>query len=745
MFCPYSKDATNPSDTLLYAKILLKRSELFCLNLKVEDGLLDVEEALDLLKELKGDERNLLYCKFLYAKSIYLDLLDYKEYEQKVCTSLIEQTVEQFNLSRLLREKLDKYHSFLCQVFTANRELIKSEFDKREPKINVNVLKANQKLPGVSSSVEMCVIQGKGRCTRASAPIKDGQLLFVEDPVVCWLRPTMYKSYCNHCLTKIQNHFMTCFNCVKVKYCSGKCRDEAWARYHSVECQFLECLRFLGYGQMVLRTMLQFDQDQMMSVLVDAGKESKEMEFHEKNESESGKSSEGSQNGLGDKQTESDAKENPKSDGQEPWTFTVDEPPVSSFKQLSPRSKFENTQYPGNDHWVEHGFPAELDYQAFFSLVGDEKHLSFVQLLSFCYGVVLLGMFARKMKLIDRDDRFFYIFHSALLSHIFKINFNCYSINDHSLAVERKYNFWTHAADSAKIGIGVYQSSSIISHSCDYNTNKLCLGSRIVIFANQFIRRGSEITHTYGPSRQVTSYKDRQAMLRNGYLFVCKCNACKERLENCQNAFRCALCGTGALIWNQDYSNECSKCKAKDQDLNQLIVKLNESQEQFNAANELLSQGRWTECKQKLDNCQRVVKAVFYSDQKLVGLYMRYMEYYSQRERYLKAAGYAKLLAELQREKDGKECLESVLYSLKAISLSVLHLKSSFLTFPFTSFGQQIPRKRVNKLRDSYLKVLANFNRINSRPVRLLESSYLPFLECFEVVESFLHSVNAEF
>ena len=252
MYCPYCKDATNPSDTLLFAKILLKRSELFALNLKVEDGLLDVEEAFDLLQEIKGDERNLLYCKFLYAKSIYLDLLDYKEYEQKLCTASIEETVEQFKFSSFLRDKLDKYHGFLSQVFIANKKLIKSEFEKREPKIKVNVLKANEKLPGVSSSVEMCVIGGKGRCTRASAPIKDGAILFVEDPIISWVRPTMYKSYCNNCLVKIQNHFVTCFKCVKIKYCSGKCRDEAWTKYHSIECQFLECLRFLGYGQPLL-------------------------------------------------------------------------------------------------------------------------------------------------------------------------------------------------------------------------------------------------------------------------------------------------------------------------------------------------------------------------------------------------------------------------------------------------------------------------------------------------------------
>lgn len=187
MFCPFSKDPANPSETLLYAKILLKRSELFCLNLKIEDGLQDCEEALDLLKSLKGDERNLLYCKFLYARATYLDLLDYKEYEQKLCTSLIEETIEQMNLSSLLREKLDKYHRFLSQVFIANRELIKCEFDKREPKVNVNTLKANPKLPGASNNVEMCLIQGKGRCTRASASIKDGSLLFVEDPVVSWI------------------------------------------------------------------------------------------------------------------------------------------------------------------------------------------------------------------------------------------------------------------------------------------------------------------------------------------------------------------------------------------------------------------------------------------------------------------------------------------------------------------------------------------------------------------------------
>ena len=484
MYCPYAKDACNESDTLLYAKILLKRSELFCLNLKVDDGLLDIEEGFSLLKDLTGEERNLLYCKLLYAKSNYLDLLDYKEYEQKICSSLIEETIERFKFNDFLKDKLDKYYCFLSQVFVANKELIKSEFDKRQQKANVNVLRANAKLPGAATGLELCVIESKGRCTKTNTSIKDGTILFVENPILSWLRPTMGKFYCSNCFNRIKNHFMTCFNCIKIKYCSSKCRDEAWELYHSVECKFQECLRYLGYGQMVLRTMILFDQDQMMSTLVNYDLDS---EIVIQNEQE---------------------KEKPKSPSLE--SLIVNEKDktttatIAAVKKLSPRCKIENQNYLDNSYWTKNGFPTEIDYQAFFSLFGDEKHLSFFQLISFCYGVALLGKFAVKMKIIGKDDRFYYIFHSALLSHILKINFNCYSINDHNMNVNRAYNFWTHSNESFKIGIGVYLSSSIVSHSCDYNSNKLSAGSKIVIYSNRLIKKNEEITHTYGPSHTVT-------------------------------------------------------------------------------------------------------------------------------------------------------------------------------------------------------------------------------------------------
>lgn len=728
MYCPYSKDATNPSDTLLYAKILLKRSELFCLNLNFRDGLSDVEEAFELLNDIQSEERNLLFCKLLYAKSVYLDLLDFKEYEQKMCTGLIEETIEEFKFNDFLSDKLNKYYSFLNKVFVSNKELIKSECNKREQKIKMNSLKANPKLPGASTRVELCVMENKGRCTRATNEIKDGSILFVEDPVVSWLRPTMYKFYCSNCFTKIQNHFMTCFNCVKIKYCSSKCRDEAWQKYHSVECKFQECLRYLGYGQMALRTMLLFDQDQMMNTLVDENTLERINDVT-KNENLNEETDEMAIN-------RDKSKEDQKSLSLESTVSSTE----TNSKDLSPRAKIERKKFLDNTYWVKNGFPSELDYEAFFSLVGDEKHLSFFQLISFCYGVSLLGLFARKMNIIDKNDRFFYIFHSALLSHILKINFNCYSINDHSLTVDRKLNFWIHSSESTKIGIGVYLSSSIISHSCVYNSNKVSIGSKIIIYANQNIAKGEEITHTYGPSYKVSSYQDRQTMLKNGYLFDCRCNACENKIENYSNAFKCSICLVGPVIWNQDYTNECKKCKVKNQDLNLLLTKLNQTQEQFNEANEDLAQKKWTECKKKLDNCKKLLNTIFYSKHKLDNLYRIYMEYYIKQDKYQKASKCAVLLARLRIDKDDKESLESVLYSLKAISLNILHLKNSKL-FPVF---QQLPKKNILKIKENYLEILDKFNEINSREIKLIDATYLPFLECFNQIEAFLESVNIE-
>lgn len=719
MYCPYSKDATNSSDTLLYAKILLKRSELICLNLNIEDALLDVEEGFQLLNDLKGEERNLVYCKFLYAKSIYLDLVDYKEYEQRLCTTLLEKAIDEFNFSTFLRDKLDKYHNFLIQVFTTNKELIKSEFEnKRQQNVNVNVLKANSKLPGASTSVELCLIEGKGRCTRATQTVDDGTVLFVEKPIVQWLRPMMYKLYCNNCFIKLQYHFMTCFNCIKVKYCSSRCRDEAWERYHSIECKFQECLRYLGYGHMVLRTMLLFDQDEMMSFLVNNDEQTDEL-----------------QDAESENENVINSKEKPKSVSLE--SLLDEAKPIQSL-----RSKNENVKFLDNSYWVENGFPSEVDYKSFFSLFGDEKHLGYFQMLSFFYGVSMIGLMAERMKIINRDDRFYYIFHSALLSHILKINFNCYTINDHSLKLNTKYNFWTHSNDFTKIGIGVYLSSSIISHSCDYNSNKLSIGSKILIYTNQSVEKGEELTHTYGPSFKISSYKDRQSILKNGYLFDCNCNACKDKLDNYPNAFKCTFCLNGPLIYNQDYSNECLKCGVKDQDLNLLITKLTQIQEHFGQANDFLGKQKWPECKQKLDYCKKVLKSIFYSEQKLDHLYRLYVDYYEQREKYFKAAKYASTLARLQCERDGKQTLESVLYSIKSLSLKVLHFQAA--STPFPAFNQQVPKKAIYKLRDDYNNVLEDFNQINSRQVKLVEDTYLPYLDCFEFVETFLGDLNVE-
>ena len=233
-------------------------------------------------------------------------------------------------------------------------------------------------------------------------------------------------------------------------------------------------------------------------------------------------------------------------------------------------------------------------------------------------------------------------------------------------------------------------------------------------------------------------------MLKNGYLFDCKCNACENKIENYSNAFKCPICASGALVWNLDYTNKCSKCRAEDQDLNHLISKLNQTQDQFNYANELLSQCKWTECKQKLDDCKKALKTIFYSEKKMDNLYRIYMEYYTQREKYQKASKYASKLSRIQKEKDDKETLESVLYTLKSINLMVLHLKNSNSNSTFSSFSQQAPKKSIQKLRNSYVRVLKNFNEINSRQIKLLDNAFLPYLECFETIENYLESVDAK-
>lgn len=92
------------------------------------------------------------------------------------------------------------------------------------------------------------------------------------------------------------------------------------------------------------------------------------------------------------------------------------------------------------------------------------------------------------------------------------------------------------------VGTGVYKTASLINHSCDPNCIALFDGTDICIRSIKDIKPGEELLLTY--VSLISPLEIRQADLKEGYMFECKCHVCTAQKYNDfqMRNFKCEAC-----------------------------------------------------------------------------------------------------------------------------------------------------------------------------------------------------------
>lgn len=144
-------------------------------------------------------------------------------------------------------------------------------------------LKGNPRLTNASSSLKLQVSGSKGRHLVASEDIGHGELLIAEEAYVSVIIPdrecvrkkstwdvsiTNCDLYCHHCLQRMLAP-LPCQHCSVARYCTSECMDQAWKKYHCVECSLGGLLLAFGvFCQTALRAVLLTGYRQVSSVLL---------------------------------------------------------------------------------------------------------------------------------------------------------------------------------------------------------------------------------------------------------------------------------------------------------------------------------------------------------------------------------------------------------------------------------------------------------------------------------------------
>ena len=573
---------------------------------------------------------------------------------------------------------------------------IRSQRIQRDSLVDLEMkcLNKNDQLPGARQCLQIKVDSVKGRHVITNQPLSTGQVLFSEKSIVSWLRPSMYLHYCGHCLRRLKGHFVPCTHCKEVVFCNEKCRNNAWTFYHGQECSKLHYLRYLAYGHMTIRLLLIYGVKQLVksrrrriqtnfatnlktkaldSFFANKGKLVKETS----SETELNNDESPCAGVKGDKEKKN-VKKSP--------TYSVTSTLSVRSKSPSKCKKIHSTEISlsGGEH----------DFKVFYSLISSDRHLSFEHFLSFLVMIGVLGQVTQDLGLVDKNEDLYPELCAVMFDCILKINFNCYLISDHKMVNCGQPRLWAQSSNSRKIGIGVYASSSMISHSCDCNSIKIALGSQIVIYSIKPLIKGEEVTITYGPHYQKNTLKDRRRMLATSYLFHCECNACKNGWENLHYAYRCDSCEDGAVVWFECGGGYCTRCEKQfsvdSEILRQTFERSENAQTSLEQALEALKARDLTKCKQRLLECDRLCLGLFYTNHKLYPLYSAYIEYYKLRHKFNKAREYARRMSEIQATNSGTDSLEWIDAKIQELVLLM----------------REIQRNRNQRIKETQLKQL---------------------------------------
>lgn len=82
-----------------------------------------------------------------------------------------------------------------------------------------------------------------GRHLVAKRDIKPGEIIMVDKPYYKCVNLNNSHAFCNHCLATTWAS-IPCDFCTWCMFCSEKCKNEAWIKYHNFECSVIPYIMF---------------------------------------------------------------------------------------------------------------------------------------------------------------------------------------------------------------------------------------------------------------------------------------------------------------------------------------------------------------------------------------------------------------------------------------------------------------------------------------------------------------------
>ncbi|XP_020765460.2 SET and MYND domain-containing protein 4 isoform X1 [Odocoileus virginianus] len=488
----------------------------------------------------------------------------------------------------------------------------------------VDLREENEQIPSASSSVSLHIDPLKGRYLVATKDILPGELLVKEDAFVSVLNPgempprrhgleskwdtqvTNGDLHCHRCLRRTLAP-VPCDGCSYAKYCSQACMQQAWDRYHSVECSLGALLLTLGvFCHVALRSAL-------LARFEDVDKVIKKL------------CGEMSNQGI---------------------CLPESRDPAQILKydlrgEGEKKDKAVETPIPGCDINGKY----ERNYNAVFHLLPhtenhspEHKFLCALSVSALCRQLEAAGLQAfttdlkpTKLKAAETPVLCaeLNVWGVAMLRHMLQLQCNAQAITTIQ-QTGSKENLITDT-QQVRLATALFPVVSLLNHSCSPNTSVSFFGTIATVRASQLIRRGQEIFHCYvlakhglsaGPHESRMGVAERRQKLRSQYFFDCNCPPCdRERQRPSagpgREAFRCHRCR--ALLQGDDVLSCGGPACTESLGRGLLVSRLQDLQRQVGVAQKRLRNGRLELAIQLLLECQSDAESFLSADHSVVG------------------------------------------------------------------------------------------------------------------------------
>lgn len=533
-----------PSESAELPQLFANRSaSLFHLN-QFTDCLVDTQFALDHANYPSGQRYTLLLRKAL-------------------CLKGLKRTVE---AQASLKEALDDQPVNIQRSINAIYDQFSSESQESENQTSASLIQKNEssdspfkstgKLVNASDAVKLVYSNEKGHHLKTTRTLNRDELIIQEKPYASILNSQFFDSFCQNCCIELKSNIYPCAQCCNVSYCSVKCRDEAWIKFHQSECNLLPVILSMGVLRLSLRIILITGVDEALKV-------NKELSSKKDNNSESSL--------------------------------------YSSIRLDKDKCKREN------------------NYRAICTLCDPCESLNYLvssrQAIASAFMLHLLT--SKYIGTIDSsfNQQNYWTLGGLLLKHTHQISVNSIVLF-HQPILPGPHGINGIDIRSQSIGTAIYSTLSLMNHSCIPNTELFYHGSLISVKSKCSINTGDEITCTYGPLFRKMSRAERMETLSSQYYFKCSCAACNDEQiytknsEKYQNesdhllpilaeCFICPSC-SGPMVINGSTQGKCLTCHLVTNDLKEILDKLDSGKKLINVSKALLQFGRPSECEKNL-------------------------------------------------------------------------------------------------------------------------------------------------